>query len=69
MRGFRKAGGITDLINSKGKVIASGTHVIFAAGAGVRDLPMFEDFELRYSRGETSWAKTAGQEGALTYGG
>ena len=57
------------VLDENGEVIARGTHIIFAAGAGVRDLEMFDELELRYARGQINWAKNDGLETALTYGG
>ena len=58
-----------EVLNEDGEVLASGTHVVFAAGAGVRDMNCFDPLELRYSRGQISWAKNHDRESALTYGG
>ncbi len=57
------------VLGENGEVIARGTHIIFAAGAGVRDVEMFDELELRYARGQINWAKNDGLETALTYGG
>ena len=58
-----------DVINEAGDVLASGTHIIFALGAGVLHMEMFGSLDLRFSRGQISWAKNDGREKALTYGG
>ena len=58
-----------DVINEAGGVLASGTHIIFALGAGVLHMEMFSSLDLRFSRGQISWAKNDGREKALTYGG
>lgn len=57
------------VLDETGEVIVSGTHVIFAVGAGVRDLDMFDRLELRYARGQISWVKNDALETTLTYGG
>ena len=58
-----------DVLNEAGDVLASGTHIIFAIGAGARHMEMFSSLDLRYSRGQISWAKNDGRETTLTYGG
>lgn len=67
--GYRKNGNEREVLGADGKVIARGTHIIFAAGAGLRDMPLCDDLELRYSRGQISWASNEGIETAFTYGG
>lgn len=66
---YRKNGMATEVLDDEEHVLASGSHIIFAAGAGVLSLPMFDAFDLRYSRGQISWAKNRGHERTLTYGG
>lgn len=66
---YRREGEVIEVLGESGEVLASGTTVIFAAGAGVSGLKMFDDLDLRYSRGQISWAKSQGFETAMTYGG
>ena len=58
-----------DVLNEAGEVVASGTHIIFAIGAGARHMDMFSSLDLRFSRGQISWAINNGHETTLTYGG
>jgi tRNA 5-methylaminomethyl-2-thiouridine biosynthesis bifunctional protein len=46
----------------------TGTHLVNAVGAGVRDIDGLYDSDLRYSRGQISWAGTDLSQ-PLTYGG
>lgn len=50
-------------------ILAQGNIIIFAAGAGIRDLPRFDGLGLRYSRGQLSWVADMGLEAAISYGG
>ncbi len=67
-------GEVFEVLDVDGAVLAAGSHLIYAAGAGVRDINAFDGLELRYSRGQISWAQKAEaeagvQDAALTYGG
>lgn len=54
----------------EGARIASGTHVFICAGFGVRALGLGEALDLRYSRGQLTWAEPVdGVEEPVTYGG
>jgi len=66
---YRRHEGGYDVLDANGKILAAGSHIIFAAGAGIKALQIGEGLELRYSRGQISWAKGDGREQALTYGG
>lgn len=61
------------VMGEDGAVLARGSHVIFAVGAGVRDFARFDPLGLRFSRGQLTWAQTdmAGTDtgGTITYGG
>jgi len=69
----RRSDNLIEVLDGAGKCLAAGSHVIFAAGAGLRDMARFDALELRYSRGQISWAKALAQnsfkDGTLTYGG
>jgi len=54
--------------DATGKIIASGTHIIWAGGFGIRSLPQFAHLKLRYSRGQLSWSNSKISE-PKTYGG
>ena len=56
-------------LSEKGDVIDSGSHVFCTLGAGVKDFPLFQDLELRFSRGQLTWAKSSPLETPISYGG
>ncbi len=56
------------VFDSDEKPLASGTHVFWACGFGVRAISRFSNLGLRYSRGQLSWMKGALQM-TTTYGG
>lgn len=58
------------ILDGSGEVIA-GTPLLFTIGAGARALEMFAPLDLRYSRGQISWAKhdPNAPKRTLTYGG
>ncbi len=56
------------VIDSAGNVLATGTHIFWACGFGIRSLRKFASLNLRYSRGQLSWMKGALQM-TTTYGG
>lgn len=69
---IKKKDGLWQVLDSQGNVIAAGTHVVFAVGAGVRELPRFSGADLRFNRGQLTWVESdeaIGLDGALTYGG
>ena len=51
-----------------GQVLATGTHIFAATGAGIRDLMPSFDLPLRYSRGQITSAETGACE-TMAYGG
>ncbi len=58
------------VFSASGKVLAEGTHIIVAAGFGVKALGLGVPLDLRYSRGQLTWAKPVdGFDKPLTYGG
>lgn len=56
------------VLDDAGNLLATGTHIIWAIGAGVRDSEQFVGLGLRYSRGQISWAERS-VDNAVTYGG
>jgi tRNA 5-methylaminomethyl-2-thiouridine biosynthesis bifunctional protein len=63
------AGENTGVILDTGEVL-KGAPILFAIGAGTRALEIFSGLDLRYSRGQISWAKNdQDARRALTYGG
>lgn len=46
------------LLGDAGEVLATGSHIIWACGFGIRSLEQFSALNLRYSRGQLSWANT-----------
>ncbi len=60
-------------LDEDGQALATGSHMIYALGAGARGRPEFAPLDLRYNRGQISWAaldaafQNSGQ--ALTYNG
>ncbi len=55
-------------VMSNGEVVAEGTHVILALGAGLRQFETHMDLPVRYSRGQLTWAK-ASVHSPVTFGG
>ncbi|WP_371396420.1 tRNA (5-methylaminomethyl-2-thiouridine)(34)-methyltransferase MnmD [Fretibacter rubidus] len=66
---IKKQGDVWSVLDDGGAVIATGRHVIFAIGAGVRDMAMFDDVGLRFSRGQLTWVDGGDVDEAITYGG
>lgn len=63
------ASGVT-VLNEDGGLIASGTHIITAAGANIADIKGFSGLPLRYRRGQLTWVGAAPEfTDILTYGG
>ncbi len=62
-------------LDAGGEVLAVGSHIIYALGAGARGRPEFKSLDLRYNRGQISWAELGASaqaklsESALTYNG
>ena len=66
---YRRKAQRFEVLDANGDVLAVGSPLIFAAGAGVRGISAFDSLALRYSRGQISWARAEGQDAVLTYGG
>lgn len=56
------------VLDEDGNIIASGSHIYLAIGAGIRDFSDAADMALRYSRGQISEV-TADVNHTVTYGG
>ncbi|MGB0905954.1 MAG: tRNA (5-methylaminomethyl-2-thiouridine)(34)-methyltransferase MnmD [Maricaulaceae bacterium] len=66
----RQSGNLHAVLNASGDVIAQGSHIIFALGAGIKTLDMFKNLHLRYRRGQlTHVDNTLEFVGGFTYGG
>ena len=63
--GYTKQGNIFDPDEN---ILATGTHIFWTCGFGIRALPQFAHLNLRYSRGQLSWIKGALQM-TTTFGG
>ena len=61
-------GGEWQIYDRDHNLLASGTHVILALGAGMRDFQSAPELPLRYSRGQITMANTA-LASPFTYGG
>ena len=57
-----------DVFNKHNELIASGSHVIWACGFGIRELIEYANLNLRYSRGQVSFIENEFDQ-PITYGG
>ena len=67
---FNRKGDMWQALDSDGTLLAEGTHVIIAAGFGIDGLKAKDNFSLRYTRGQLTWAGAVlGVTHPITYGG
>lgn len=67
---FRREGETWQVFDSEGTLLAKGTHVIIAAGFGIHAITEKENFPVRYTRGQLTWAEAvSGITDPITYGG
>jgi len=58
------------VLDAQGRTLGEGTHVVVAAGADIQTLPPFANWDVRYTRGQLSWAEPDNHvTKTLTYGG
>lgn len=64
------ADGVYTVQNAEGQILATGSHIFWTIGAGIKAITDFDTLEMRYSRGQLSWAQNGvGLDKSLTYGG
>jgi len=65
-RGYKVENNV--LLDAQDDILVGGSHFVWTCGFGIRDLSQFSDLNLRYSRGQLSFANT-NIEAPVTYGG
>jgi len=67
---FKHDGKNWKIFDTDSNLLAEGTHVIIAAGFGIHDLKAKDDFPIRYTRGQLTWAEAVPDiTHPITYGG